>query len=255
MKQSAVSPVVLVTGAAKRLGQEISLMLAAAGWKVAVHFHNSAAEAEVTSAQCADLSGMSSVYQCDLADEAAVRALLPKVVKQFGRIDAIVNSASLFAYDNAETFTYATLQEHMVTNAGAAILLAQSLCQQVKLQGGTGAVVNLLDQKLWNLNPDFLSYTLSKASLEAANTMLALALAPHVRVVGVAPGLTLTSPTLKGDRFEQLHAMAPLGHSSTSQDIALTVKFALENSSITGTTLVVDGGQHLVRTARDFSMM
>ena len=255
MKHSAVSPVVLVTGAAKRLGQEISLMLAAAGWKVAVHFHNSAVEAAATSARCADLSGMSSVYQCDMADEAAVRALLPKVVTQFGRIDAIVNSASIFEYDNAKTFTYATLEKHIVTNAGAAILLAQSLCQQIKLQGGRGAVVNLLDQKLWNLNPDFFSYTLSKASLEAANTMLALALAPHVRVVGVAPGLTLPSPTLKGDRFEQLHAMAPLGHSSTSQDIALTVKFALENSSITGTTLVVDGGQHLVRTTRDFSMM
>ena len=230
-------------------------MLAAAGWKVAVHFHNSVVEAETTSGQCANLSGMSFPYRCNLADEAAVRTLLPKVIAQFGRIDAIVNSASLFEYDNVETFKFLTLEKHILTNAGAAILLSQALYQQVKLQGSTGVVVNLLDQKLWNLNPDFFSYTLSKASLEAANTMLALALAPHVRVVGVAPGLTLPSHTLKGDRFEQLHAMAPLGHSSTPQDIAHTVKFALENSSITGTTLIVDGGQHLVRTTRDFSMM
>jgi NAD(P)-dependent dehydrogenase (short-subunit alcohol dehydrogenase family) len=116
-------------------------------------------------------------------------------------------------------------------------------------------VVNLLDQKLWNQNPDFVSYTLSKAALEAANTVLAMALAPQVRVVGVAPGLTLTSPMLTPERFETLHKLSPLGRSSTPQDVASAVQFALENSSITGTTLLVDGGQHLMRFERDFSMM
>jgi NAD(P)-dependent dehydrogenase (short-subunit alcohol dehydrogenase family) len=118
-----------------------------------------------------------------------------------------------------------------------------------------GAVVNLLDQKLWNPNPDFLSYTLSKAALEAANTLLALSLAPRVRVVGVAPGLTLTSEWLQGEKFEQLHRQSPLGRSSTPEDVAATVAFALTNRSITGTTLLVDGGQHLQRFDRDFSMM
>ena len=118
-----------------------------------------------------------------------------------------------------------------------------------------GAVVNLLDQKLWNQNPDFMSYTLSKAALEAAGTMLALALAPRVRVVGVAPGLTLTSHMLSDDKFAQLHALSPLGRSSTPEDVAAAVKFALENRSITGTTLLVDGGQHLMKFERDFSMM
>jgi NAD(P)-dependent dehydrogenase (short-subunit alcohol dehydrogenase family) len=116
-------------------------------------------------------------------------------------------------------------------------------------------VVNLLDQKLWNPNPDFLSYTLSKAALEAANTMLAMALAPQVRVVGVAPGLTLPSHMLSQQKFEQLHRLSPLGHSSTPQDVAHAVRFALENGSITGTTLLVDGGQHLMRFDRDFSLM
>ena len=116
-------------------------------------------------------------------------------------------------------------------------------------------MVNLLDQKLWNQNPDFLSYTLSKAALEAAGTMLAMALAPRIRVVGVAPGLTLTSHLLEAQKFEQLHRMSPLGRSSTAADVATTVKFALENNSITGTTLLVDGGQHLMRFERDFSMM
>jgi NAD(P)-dependent dehydrogenase (short-subunit alcohol dehydrogenase family) len=141
------------------------------------------------------------------------------------------------------------------TNTAAPILLAQALHEHVAPRGGTGVVVNLLDQKLWNPNPDFLSYTLSKAALEAANTMLAMALAPNLRVVGVAPGLTLTSPMLSREKFEQLHRLSPLGRSSTPQDVAAAVRFALENSSITGTTLLVDGGQHLMKFDRDFSLM
>jgi NAD(P)-dependent dehydrogenase (short-subunit alcohol dehydrogenase family) len=115
--------------------------------------------------------------------------------------------------------------------------------------------VNLLDQKLWNPNPDFFSYTLSKAALESATTLLAQALAPRLRTVGVAPGLTLTSTYLAPERFEELRKLSPLGCSSTPEDVASTVRFALENGSITGTTLLVDGGQHLVRFDRDFSFM
>jgi NAD(P)-dependent dehydrogenase (short-subunit alcohol dehydrogenase family) len=116
-------------------------------------------------------------------------------------------------------------------------------------------VVNLLDQKLWNQNPDFFSYTLSKAALEAATTMLALALSPRIRVVGVAPGLTLTSHMISEERFDALHKLSPLGRSSSPQDVAATVLFALQNRSITGTTLLVDGGQHMFRFERDFSLM
>ena len=113
----------------------------------------------------------------------------------------------------------------------------------------------MLDQKLWNQNPDFFSYTLSKAALQAATTMMALALAPHIRVVGVAPGLTLSSPLLSEQQFQARHKLALLGQSSTPHDVAATVRFALENQSITGTTLLVDGGQHLMRFERDFSLM
>ena len=115
--------------------------------------------------------------------------------------------------------------------------------------------MNLLDQKLWNPNPDFTSYTLSKAALESANTMLALALAPRVRVIGVAPGMTLISQMLTPEKLEALHQRSPLGRASTASDVAATVAFALENQSITGTTLLVDGGQHLMKFERDFSLM
>ena len=183
-------------------------------------------------------------------------------------------------------FGFAALDKHLHSNTGAAILLAQALhahvaARQAQAQSAgaeTGvdvnidthaaaamtaasahasrcAVINLLDQKLWNQNPDFLSYTLSKAALESANTMLALALAPLLRIVGVAPGLTLTSHMLSQERFEQLHSLSPLGRSSTPDDIAAAVCFALANRAMTGTTLLVDGGQHLQRFERDFSMM
>ena len=248
-------PVVLVTGAALRLGREIALALAAGGWQVAVHYRNSADDAIKTVADCTSLAGASAHFDADLADETAVRALLPRVVAHFGRIDAVVNSASTFEHDNAETFGFAALDKHLHSNTGAAILLAQALHAHAVAQGSTGAVVNLLDQKLWNQNPDFFSYTLSKAALEAAGTMLAMALAPQVRVVGVAPGLTLTSHLLSDAQFAAHHKLSPLGRSSTPADVASAVKFALENSSITGTTLLVDGGQHLMRFERDFSLM
>jgi NAD(P)-dependent dehydrogenase (short-subunit alcohol dehydrogenase family) len=254
-------PVVLVTGASRRLGREIALALAAGGWQVAVHYRASEAEAMATVADCARLAGVSAAFQADLGDEAEVRGLLPAVVARMGRVDAVVNNASTFEQDSAASFGFAALDKHLHSNTGAAVLLAQALHAHIVARGGAGAqaaqgaVVNLLDQKLWNQNPDFFSYTLSKAALEAAGTMLALALAPQVRVIGVAPGLTLTSHLLSDEQFEARHKLSPLGRSSTPADVAATVKFALENRSITGTTLLVDGGQHLMKFERDFSLM
>ena len=248
---------VLVTGAAKRLGREIALALAQDGWQVAVHYRDSLEDAAKTVADCTRLAGASAAFRANLANETAVRNLLPSVIEEFGRVDAVVNSASTFEHDSAESFSFATLEKHMRSNAGAAILLSQALSEHIKgrsteAEPARGVVVNLLDQKLWNPNPDFMSYTLSKAALEAANTMLALALAPHLRVVGVAPGLTLTSHMLTPEKFAALHKLSPLGRSSTAADVAATVKFAIDNQSITGTTLLVDGGQHLMKFDRDF---
>jgi NAD(P)-dependent dehydrogenase (short-subunit alcohol dehydrogenase family) len=268
-------PVVLVTGAAKRLGREIALALARAGWRVAVHYRGSEQDALQTVADCAAATAAASAgtaakgtalqstalapasahFQADLADEAATRALVPQVLAQMGRLDAVVNSAALFEHDAPTSFSYALLEQHLRVNTGAPVVLAQALHAHVQERQATGVVVNLLDQKLWNQNPDFLSYTLSKAALEAANTMLAMALAPQVRVVGVAPGLTLTSHLLADDKFKTLHTLSPLGRSSTPQDVCTTVLFAMQNQSITGTTLLVDGGQHLMKFERDFSLM
>ena len=252
--KGATGRTVLVTGAARRLGRAIALDLAAAGWQVAVHYGRSEEDARQTAADCA-VHSPADVFQADLMDEGPLRALVPAVVQRFGRLDAVVNNASRFVHDDARSFTAAALVDHMMTNTAAPLLLAQDLATHLEQRDGTGAVVNLLDQKLWNPNPDFLSYTLSKAALEVATTLLAQGLAPRVRVVGVAPGLTLTSHLLPQEKFEQLHKLSPLGGSSTPEDVAHAVRFALENRSVTGTTLLVDGGQHLMKFDRDFSLM
>jgi NAD(P)-dependent dehydrogenase (short-subunit alcohol dehydrogenase family) len=277
----------LVTGAGKRLGREIALGLARAGWRVAVHFRSSEAEALQTAADCmlaftqsqapsglkaegadtakapmantnTQFQGQDFIFKADLANEDAARQLLPQVVDKLGRVDAVINSAALFEHDDVQSFSYTNMAQHWASNTGAAIVLAQALhqhCQSRGAQAAEAVVVNMLDQKLWNPNPDFLSYTLSKAALEAANTLLAQALAPLVRVVGVAPGLTLTSHMLDDDKFQKLHALSPLGSSSSVEDVVSSVVFAVHNRAMTGTTLLVDGGQHLMKFERDFSLM
>jgi NAD(P)-dependent dehydrogenase (short-subunit alcohol dehydrogenase family) len=243
-------PVVLVTGAAQRIGREIALELAAHGWRVAVHYRGSAAAAAQTVAAARERGADAEAFAADLADEAQCEALLPAVHAAFGRVDAVVNNASLFEYDDVPGFSYAAMERAWRANTAPAIVLARALHGM-----GGGAVVNVLDQKLWNPNPDYLSYTLSKAALQAATTLLAQALAPTLRVCGVAPGVTLLSGEMSGAEFEAAHTMTPLQRSSTPHDVARAVRFLLESPAITGSTLLVDGGQHLQAQPRDVMFM
>ncbi|MDN4037916.1 SDR family oxidoreductase [Massilia sp. YIM B02443] len=251
---SKVAKVALVTGAAKRLGRSIALELAAAGWDIVVHYGASRDDAERTVAEIQALGRRACALQCELADEAAVRRLLPEANTLLGRVSCVVNNASLFDYDAALDFSHARLDRHMHINLAAPVLLAQALYEATP-EGEQSVVINLLDQKLYNLNPDFLSYTLSKAALESATTMLAQALAPRVRLVGVAPGLTLISHLQTEEQFCATHALSPLGESSRPDEVAQAVVFAASNRALTGTTLLVDGGQHLMPMSRDFSLI
>ena len=247
--------VVLVTGAARRVGREIALHLAASGFDVALHHRGSAEDAAATVRDAQAAGAAAAAFQADLSDESACRALVPAVVAHFKRLDAVVNNAATFEYDTAQTFSVAAMERHWRANTAPAVLLAQAL--HAHLSGciigttQTGCVVNLLDQKLWNPNPDYFSYTLSKAALQAATVMLAQALAPQVRVCGVAPGVTLPSGTMTPEEFAQSQRLTPLKRSSTPADIARAVRFLIESPAITGSTLLVDGGQHLQAQARD----
>lgn len=246
--------VALVTGGAKRLGKAIALALADAGWDIAIHYGSSAQEAEETCADVRARGRRAIAIACDLADEAAVRRLLPSVIEQLGAVTCVVNNASLFEYDCAAGFSQQNLTRHMLVNLAAPILLAKAL-HAATADGDMSVVINLLDQKLYNMNPDFLSYTMSKASLSCATVMLAQELAPKVRVVGVAPGLTLISHIQTQHQFEAARAISPLGESSRPEEVAATVVFVAGNRGITGSNIVVDAGQHLIPLSRDFSLI
>jgi NAD(P)-dependent dehydrogenase (short-subunit alcohol dehydrogenase family) len=235
----------LVTGAAKRLGREIALKLAANGWRVAVHYRDSVEEARQTVADCARLTPGAQAFRSNLGNETAVRNLLPTVIEAFGQVDAVVNCASTFEHDTAATFSFEVMEKHMRSNAGAAILISQALHTHIATRRksqpeASGVVVNLLDQKLWNQTPDFVSYTLSKAALDAANAMLALALSPLVRVVGVAPVMGQHQPLLMGEKLAERSASLPGHHQATDLDTKAAVLLALQDGSISGTTLLVE---------------
>lgn len=242
--------VALVTGAARRIGRAIALALADCGWDVAVHYRHSEAEALATVRDIHARGRKATALYCDLANEDEANDLLPRAAGELGPISCVVNNASVFEHDNVAEFSSANLDYHMGINLSAPILLARAL-HRMTPETSQSVVINLLDQKVDNLNPSFLSYTLSKAALNTATTMLAQELAPKLRVVGVAPGITLVSADQTEDEFELAHKITPLGRSSTPQDIAATVCFLVDAPAITGTTIMVDGGQHLVPLSQD----
>lgn len=243
----------LVTGAAQRLGRQIALDLADAGWSIVLHCRHSAQQADQTASEIRAKGVGCQIVRADLEDGQQVQRLFDEAASA-GPVRCLVNNASLFEFDSAKTIQSDLFHKHMAINLLAPLTLARRLHDHIP-EGETGVVVNLLDQKLHNLNPDFLSYTLSKSGLSTATDMLARELAPKLRVVGVAPGLTMISHLQTPEQFEKTHQISPLNRSSQPEDISRSVRFLVESPAITGTTLLVDGGQHLVPMARDFSMM
>jgi len=252
-------PVALVTGAARRIGRVIALELAAAGFDIALHHRGADArsldDAQATARDLRAAGARVQVIATDFADRAATAALLPAIAQDLGRVDAVVNSASRFEYDSPADFDAALLASLTRSNVAAPVELAQALAAQARAQPAharvTPCVVNLLDQKLHNPNPDYFSYTLTKAALAHATVLLAQALAPAVRVCGVSPGITLVSGPMDEDEFAKAQRLTALGRSSTPEDIARAVRFLVESPAITGVDLPVDGGQHLVGQPRD----
>ncbi|SAK93051.1 dehydrogenase [Caballeronia hypogeia] len=257
-----VSPsrAVLVTGAARRIGRGVALEFARQGWNVAVHYGGSEREAHETVAEIEALGRRAVALKADLGVEAEVARLVPACVEAFGELNCIVNCASRFDEDSATDFGYAKLLEMTAVNVAAPVLLARMLHEITPDEGGhddakRGVVINVLDQKLYNMNPDYLSYTLTKAALENATVALAQALGPKLRVAGLAPGLTLISTGQTPASFEAAHRVTPLNRASTVADVAQAACYLANAHGVTGTTLVVDGGQHLVPSPRDVMYM
>jgi NAD(P)-dependent dehydrogenase (short-subunit alcohol dehydrogenase family) len=234
----------LVTGAAKRIGRAIARDLARYGWAVAVHYHFSATEAADLVREIEQSGGRAVALQADLAREADTQALIARAIGALGPLTCLVNNASLFEMDKIETVTRASWDGHLETNLRAPLVLSQGFAGQLPA-GAHGNIVNMLDQRVWNLTPYFLSYTVAKVGLWTLTRTLALALAPRIRVNGIGPGPTLPSPRQSAEQFaEQCRAM-PLGRGTTLEEICAALQFILSAPGMTGQMIALDGGQHL----------
>ncbi len=242
----------LVTGAATRIGRALAIALAADGYFVFVHHNRSVADARRTVVDIASAGGKAKPVKADLASARQAEALVGRCNARGVVLTCVVNSASLFKLDRAPEASAADFDSHMAINLRAPLLLAQALARQLP-EGETGLIVNLLDQKLYNLNPDFLTYTLSKVGLQGLTTLLAQQFAPRLRVAGIAPGLTLRSGSQTDARFAEQHAANPLGVGVTTDDLVRALRFIEQTPSFTGDTLVVDGGEHLSGRPRDIA--
>src|SRR5436305_4980327 len=234
----------LVTGAGKRIGRAFAMALAADGYFVFVHYRQSASEAERTVADIAAAGGKAKAIKADLSSARQAEALVGRCRARGMQLTCLVNSASLFELDRAPMATAAGFDRHMAVNLRAPLLLSQALARQLP-DNETGLIVNILDQKLFNLKPDFLSYTLSKIGLQALTTLLAQSFAPRIRVAGIAPGLTLRSGSQTDARFVEQHRQNPLGVGVATEDLVRALRFIVETPSYTGDVMVVDSGEHL----------
>ena len=240
----------LVTGGGARLGATLVKRLAADGWAIAIHYNHSSTEADALANEIKAAGGRAITLSGDLGQLDSFADLFARAKAGFGFCSLLVNNASAFEYDDISNVSRENLEKLFAVNHHAPILLAKDFAAQLR-KGSKGLIVNVLDQKVFNLNPDFLSYTLTKSALEAATRLLAMAMAPDVRVCGIAPGLTLRSGDQSEEGFKAAHAKTPLGIGSKPEDIAEALSFLTKVPSITGTTIVVDGGQHLQPRTHD----
>jgi NAD(P)-dependent dehydrogenase (short-subunit alcohol dehydrogenase family) len=244
----------LVTGAGARLGRAMAVYLASRGWDVAVHYSGSAEGAAETVALC-EAEGVRAVaLQADLLDEAATEALVPRAANALGgALTLLVNNASIFEYDRLETATAESWDRHINSNLRAPFFLTQAFAAQAPeattCDAGepraTGLVVNMLDQRVRKLTPDFATYTIAKMGLWAFTRTAAQSLAPHVRVNGIGPGPTLIGARQSEDHFARQRAGTVLGRGADPEDITAALGYLIGAKAVTGQMIAVDGGQHL----------
>jgi len=238
----------LVTGAGRRIGRAIALDLAAAGWNVAVHYFRSDGEAQEVVQEITAGGGKAVALAADLGDDAASTGLIEDAAAALGPLSCLINNASTFERDTVATATRDTWDAHMEVNLRAPFQLTQAFAAQLP-DGGEGNVINIIDQRVWNLTPDFTTYTLSKAGLWGLTQILARALAPRIRVNGVGPGPTLQSVHQSPEEFADEWSAMPLKRRVTPEDVAGAVRFILDAPAMTGQMIAIDAGQHMGITA------
>ena len=234
----------LITGAAKRIGRAIALELARAGYDIALHFRGPDAEAAEVAREVAAEGRRATLVPADLEDEAAVLSMLPRAVDALGPVTVLVNNASLFQRDEALDVTADGWDRQLAVNLRAPFVLMQQFARMLP-EVHTGAIVNMLDQRVLNLSPHFVTYTLSKAGLWTLTQTMALALAPRIRVNGVGPGPILPNERQSPEQFRAHWSSLPLQREIQLGDVTAAVRFLVEAPAITGQMIAVDAGEHL----------
>jgi NAD(P)-dependent dehydrogenase (short-subunit alcohol dehydrogenase family) len=231
----------MVTGAAQRIGRAIVVHFVKLGWDAVVHYHTSSQEAQTLKEEIESYGRKCWLMQADLAQESQVADLMEAVQGMAGRINLLVNNASTFKYDNSKTATRDSWDYHMEPNLRAPLVLSQEFQRLMK----KGMIVNLLDQRVWNLTPHYLSYSISKYGLWGLTQALALAMAPAIRVNGIGPGPTLKNASQSKEQFVKQYTSTPLGMGGGTDEIAKAIEFLWNAPSVTGQMIAIDGGQHL----------
>lgn len=245
-----MSKSVLVTGGGKRIGRAIAQMLGQDGWNVAIHYHSSRIDAESTAEAIIAAGGRAAIVPANLMLESETTTLIQRAEELVGPLDALVNNAAVFERDTVESVTRQSWDLHLETNLRAPFVLMQSFAQRLP-DSLHGSIVNVLDQRVWNLGSTFTSYTVSKMGLWTLTQSLAVALAPRIRVNAVGPGPTLPSTRQTPEQFAAQCDRVPLRHGATPDDVADAVRYLLGAQSVTGQMIAVDGGEHLGVLRRD----
>lgn len=232
----------LITGGAKRIGQAIALALAKEGWDIALHFHKSEKQAKETAARIEQLGRHCVLIQADLNKNEETATIIDKARQELGTLSLLVNNASTFYMDKIDNMNPTSWEEHIQSNLRAPLFLSQGFAAQAESDSN---IINMLDQRVLKPTPYFFSYSIAKAGLWAATRMMALGLAPKIRVNAIGPGPTLPSPKQTEDQFLAHCQAMPLGRGSNPEEIARTVLFILQMPSMTGQIIALDGGEHL----------
>jgi len=237
--------VVLVTGAARRVGRAIALRFARAGCGVAIHYLHSVEEAQRTADQCQALGVAAEMFRADLGDPVATAALIPEVLERFGRLDVLVNNASVFEPMTLDTFSPAEWERTLRINLTAPMILAHAA--RAALEQAGGRIINLTDAAVAHPRPEYLAYIVSKGALETLTQVLARAMAPRVNVVGIAPGVAVFPEHYDAEMRERLTRRVPVQRTGTVEEVADLAEFLVRAGDyITGVVIPIDGGRRLL---------
>ncbi len=236
---------ILITGAAKRIGRQLALELAGAGYDIAVHCNTSRREAEEVAQLISDMGQRAVIVQGDLSLADAPQRVIADAAKGLGVLHGLINNASIFEPDEVGSITPHSWAQHQDTNLRGPVLLSQAFAKQLPADI-RGNIINIIDQRVWKLNPRFFSYTASKSALWTVTRTLAQALAPRIRVNAIGPGPALPNIRMDEEDFAKQSRLTLLGRGTSPTEISAAVKFILSQPALTGQMIVLDGGQHLV---------